>query len=46
MENTDQEFLTKDDKIDILNRMDAHFKWLVAVMISAIGLATVLGKLL
>ena len=38
--------LTKEDKIDILNRMDAHFKWLVGIMLTAISIAVAVAKLI
>ena len=36
--------LTKDDKIELLNRMDANFKWLVGIMVTLFGI--VIGLLI
>lgn len=38
-------FLTKQDKIDLLSRMDSHFKWLTGIMIATISLAVTFLKL-
>ena len=46
MNKTEKIFLTKDDKIDLISRMDLHFKWLVIIMLTSIGLSVILGKLL
>lgn len=53
MTEAKQTLLTKEDKIDLLNRMNGleskmndQFKWLVGIMLSAIGLATILAKIL
>lgn len=35
-----------ETELRLSNKMDAHFKWLVGVMISTISIATVLSKLL
>jgi hypothetical protein len=41
-----ENLLTKEDKIDILNRMNEHFKWLVGIMLTAIGIAVAIAKVL
>jgi hypothetical protein len=41
-----ENLLTKEDKIDILNRMNEHFKWLVGIMLTAIGVAVAIAKVL
>ncbi len=38
-------FLTKDDKIDLLSRMDSHFKWLVGIVIAMFSLAIAILKI-
>jgi len=38
--------LTKDDKIDIILRMDNHFKWLVTLFVGFLSIAVTLIKLL
>ena len=38
-------FLTKDDKIDLITRMDTHFKWQAGIVITAIGLAVAILKM-
>ena len=38
-------FLTKDDKIDLISRMDTHFKWLAGIMIASISLAVAIIKM-
>ena len=43
-------FLTKDDKVDLISRMDSHFKWLLGIIIGAMftlfSIAIALFKLL
>lgn len=46
IEDLRQIFLTKDDKIEILTRLDNHFKWLVGIMITLFSLAIAIFKLL
>jgi hypothetical protein len=48
-----ENLLTKEDKIDILTRisglevkMNEHFKWLVGIMLTAIGVAVAIAKVL
>jgi len=36
--------LTKDDKIELLNRIDSNFKWQIGIMLSLFGI--VIGLLL
>ncbi len=38
-------FLTKDNKIDLLTRMDSHFKWLAGIVIAMFGLAIAILKI-
>lgn len=38
-------FLTKDDKIDLLTRMDSHFKWLAGIVIAMFSLAIAILKI-
>jgi hypothetical protein len=38
-------FLTKDDKVDLITRMDTYFKWLAGIVIAAIGLAVAILKM-
>jgi hypothetical protein len=37
-------FLTKDDKIELINKIDTNFKWLVGILITLFGI--VIGLLL
>lgn len=41
-----QIFLTKDDKIEILNRIDSSFKWLAGIVIAMFSLTIAILKLL
>ncbi len=38
-------FPAKDDKIDLLSRMDSHFKWLTGIVITMFSLAIAILKL-
>ncbi|MBA4140387.1 MAG: hypothetical protein H0X70_07750 [Segetibacter sp.] len=38
-------FLTKDNKIDLLTRMDSHFKWLAGIVIAMFSLAIAILKI-
>ncbi|MCW3105520.1 MAG: hypothetical protein JWQ09_26 [Segetibacter sp.] len=45
-EELKQIFLTKDDKIEILNRIDSSFKWLAGIVIAMFSLTIAILKLL
>jgi hypothetical protein len=38
-------FLTKDDKVDLLKRMDNNFKWLVGIILALFGVFVAIIKL-
>jgi hypothetical protein len=45
MQDFKELFLTKEDKLDLITRMDSHFRWLVGILLTVSGIIIAVSKL-
>jgi hypothetical protein len=38
-------FLTKEDKLELITRMDSHFRWLIGILLTVSGIIIAVSKL-